>query len=485
MQKIAFLGAGSAVFSKNIIADILSHPPLADSEIVLVDVDEHRLDTVRRMADSINTLLKTKARLSATTNRREALKGADFVLSAIGVGGKEAVHIDLEIPLRFGVRQTVGDTLGIGGIFRSLRGVPVLLEICRDMEELCPDALLINYSNPMATHVLAVTRSTPIKTVGLCHGIVHTAEIMSMLIALQQLPAAEIDAHFRKPWNSPERIAEWLRWMELGHDPDVSYTCAGINHMAVFTRFESKGVDLYPELRKALDVPHLLQIDRVRIEMSRWLGYFITETSGHCAEYLPYYLKSESEVARANLRVLDYLETIADLDVATEQLRSDLLAGKPPVATPYKRSVEYASRIINAIVTDEPYVFNGNVHNQGGKLISNLAGDSCVEVPCVANAAGVTPMFVGDIPPQVAALISSNINVQDLIVRGILENSRDYIYQAALVDPNTASTLSLPKIKELVDAMFEAHATRIPGSIQFTGRMMYPTLCSSYGALAV
>ena len=485
MPKVTFIGAGSAVFSKNIIADILSHSALADSEIVLMDVDEHRLDTSLRMAQSINAILQTKARVSATANRGDALRGANFVISAIGVGGKEAVHADLEIPLSFGVRQTVGDTLGIGGIFRSLRGVPVLLDICRDMEELCPDALLINYSNPMATHVLAVARSTSIKVVGLCHGIVHTAETMSMLIALQQVPKNEIEAHFDLPWNSPERFEEWKRWLDLGKDPHLSYTCAGINHMAVFTRFESKGVDLYPELRKAMEVPHLLLIDPVRIEVARWLGYFITETSGHCAEYLPYYLKSESEVQRTHLRVCDYLNTIDDLDVATEQLREELLAGKPAIPIPYELSIEYASRIINAVVTNEPYVFNGNAHNQGGPLISNLAGDSCVEVPCVADAAGVTPLFVGDIPPQVAALISTNINVQDLVVRGILENSRDYIYQAAFLDPNTTSTLTLPKIKKLVDAMFEAHAGRIPGSLTLTGRMMYSALSKQYSALGI
>jgi alpha-galactosidase len=476
MPKIAFIGAGSAVFSKNIIADILSHPALADSEIVLVDIDTRRLDITLRLTQSINIQLGTNARLRATIDRRKALAGADFVISAIGVGGKDAIRTDLEIPLRFGLRQTVGDTLGIGGIFRSLRSVPVLLEICRDMEELCPTALLMNYSNPMATHVLAASRSTSIKIVGLCHGIVHTAEVMSMLIALQRLPKSEIEAHFQKPWNSPERIAEWERWLALGHDLEATYTCAGINHMAVFTRFESKGVDFYPELRKAMETPHLLRLDPIRIELGRWLGYFITETSGHCAEYLPYFLKSEAESARTHLRICDYLQTIVDLDQATEQLDQNLSAGKPPISTPYQRSVEYASGIINAVVTNDAYVFNGNVYNQGGRLVTNLAGDSCVEVPCVANAAGVTPTFAGEIPPQVAALIATNINVQDLTVRAILENSRDYVYQAAMVDPNTAATLTLPKIKELVDAMFEAHESRLPKAMRFTGRMMYSAL---------
>lgn len=458
MPKITFIGAGSAVFTKNLVADILAHPSLADSAIILQDIAEERLDTARRLAESVNQTMGTGARIEATTDRRKALEGADFVICTIGVGGSEAARIDLEVPLGFGLRQTVGDTLGVGGIFRSIRSIPVLLEICRDMEALCPDALLMNYTNPMAMHVLAVSRVSPIRVIGLCHGVVNTARTMRMLVALKDLPEAEAAAHFERPWNSPERTAEWMRWWELGDDPALSYTCAGINHMAAFLRFESGGVDLYPELKALIDHPVLNRFEPVRFELMRWLGYFMTETSGHSAEYVPYFLKDESEMTRCHVRVASYLGELDRLEGMMAELRKGMLAGEPQVAMPYRLSVEYASRILHAIVADEPFVFNGNVHNRGGALITNLPGDSCVEVPCVADRRGISPTYVGDLPPQVAALIRTNINVQDLTVRGILENNRDYFYQAAMMDPNTSSTLPLPKIRELMDAMFKAHA---------------------------
>jgi len=298
MPKITFLGAGSAVFTKNLVADILAHPALADAWIVLQDICEDRLDTVRRLAESVNGTMGARARILATLDRREALEGADFVICTIGVGGQEAARRDLEIPLQFGLRQTIGDTLGVGGIFRSIRSIPVLLEICRDMEALCPKALLMNYTNPMAMHVLAVSRVSPIRVVGLCHGVVNTARTLRMLVALKDLPEAEAAAHFERPWNDPERIAEWARWWALGDDPALSYTCAGINHMAAFLRFESGGEDLYPAVRSLVDHPVLHRFEPVRFELMRWLGYFMTETSGHSAEYVPYFLKDPAEAER-------------------------------------------------------------------------------------------------------------------------------------------------------------------------------------------
>jgi len=482
MPKIVLIGAGSAVFSRNIIADILSYPALAESEIHLVDTDERRLGIALSMARSINATLGARACFQSAAHYRDSLEGADFVLNMIGVGGAEAVHTDLEVPLSHGLRQTVGDTLGVGGIFRSVRSIPVLLDIAREMERRAPRALLLNYTNPMATHVLAVSRETSVRVVGLCHGIVHTAQLMRMLVEMVNVPEEEIAAHFRKPWNSPERTEEWLRWTALGDDPDLSYTCAGINHMAAFLRFESRGVDLYPRLWEAMKIPHLTALDPVRIELAHWLGYFITETSGHCAEYLPYYLKDAEATRRAGLRVVGYLGTIRDLDRAVDQLEADLREGRGVIPLPYRRSVEYASHVINAITTNTPYLFNGNVHNRGGALISNLPGDCCVEVPCVADAAGVTPTVIGDLPPQIAALNSTNIHVQDLIVRGAVESNRDYLYQAAMLDPNTSSTLSLPKIKALMDEMFARHtaAGRLPESLRFGGAFRHRVLTDAY-----
>ena len=469
MPKIAIIGAGSAVFSKNIIADVLWHPALRTAEIVLMDVDSRRLEICRRMAESINSTLGANATLRATTDLAEALAGADFVICTIGVGGAGATRIDLEVPLKFGLNQIIGDTLGVGGIFRSARSIPEVLKLCRLMEKKCPNALLMNYANPMAMHMLAIHRSTPVRAVGLCHGVVYTATTMRMLVAMKDVPAKDVDAHFRRPWRSAEREEEWKRWFALGRDENLSYTCAGINHMAAFLRFESGGRDLYPELRQVLDQPAFHQFDPVRFDLFRWLGYFMTETSAHCSEYIPYYLKNEAERSRCNLPVAAYIETVQRLSEDIDRLEAILQSGAPVVAADYSLSVEYASRIINAIVTDRPFVFNGNVHNRGGALISNLPGDSCVEVPCVAGRAGITPTYIGELPPQVAALIRTNINVQDLAVRGILERSKDYLYQAAMLDPNTAATLTLSQIKEVMDALFEAHAANLPSGFRFQG----------------
>jgi len=469
MPKIAIIGAGSAVFSKNIIADILWHPALSDSEIVLMDIDPRRLDLSLRMARSINETLGARGVFRATADLEEALQGADFVLCTVGVGGCEATRKDLEIPLKFGLKQTIGDTLGVGGIFRSARSIPVVLELCRLMEKLCPKALLMNYANPMAMHMLAIQRATSVRAVGLCHGVVNTATTMRMLVAMKDIPEAEIAAHFQRPYNSPERTAEWMRWWELGRDEHLSYTCAGINHMAAFLRFESGGRDLYPDLRQLLDRPYFNALEPVRFDLLRWLGYFMTETSTHSAEYLPYFLKNEAEIAARSLRVAGYLEAVGLLHEETEALDQSLQAGRSVIPEKYSPSVEYASRIINAVVTGQPFVFNGNVHNRGGALISNLPGDACVEVPCVADSAGVTPTVIGDLPPQVAAMIRTNINVQDLAVRGILENSKDYLYQAAMLDPNTAASLTLSEIKALMGAMFEAHGGILPPGLRFRG----------------
>ena len=467
MVKIVIVGAGSAVFSKNLIADILAHEALCDAELALVDIDTERLKTVTAMAKSINATLGARGVISATANRLEALPGADFVICTVGVGGIDAVRDDLEIPLKFGVKQTVGDTLGIGGIFRSARSIPEVLRLCEDMERLCPRAYLINYTNPMAMHCLAIQRVSPIRAVGLCHGVRNTAKTMRMLVAMVETATPdEIATHFARPWNDATRNREWRDWMAMGNDPALSYTCAGINHMAFFLRFESGGKDLYPELKRALDIPHMLRMDPVRFELYRWLGFFMTETSGHTAEYTPYFLKSEEEIANRFLRVIDYINTCKDLDAEYRALRDRIHAGEQMISMPYTLSVEYASGIINGIVTDKPYLFNGNVHNRGGALISNLPGDCCVEVPCVADRAGYTPTYIGDLPPQCAALIRTNVNVQDLAVRGIVEGKKEYIYQAAMLDPNTSSTLTLPKIKELVDAMFVAHAHRLPPALQ-------------------
>ena len=460
MTRIAFLGAGSVVFAKNVIADILSHEALADAEIRLMDIHAERLETARVLAQSVNASLSARAKILATPSLSRALDGADFVISAIGVGGFAATRDDLLVPLKFGLRQTIGDTLGVGGIFRAARGIPVLLRICAEMKKRCPKAWLLNYSNPMAMHCLAVERATDIRHVGLCHGVSYTAQFIRACLEIAKLPPSVVWKHFRS--STPQRVRDWTEWMSWGDDPALDYTCAGINHMAFFLRFESAGRDLYPALRKLLALLQIRRLDPVRLALFERLGWYMTETSGHMAEYVPWFLKDPRETSRHHLKVASYVGTCREQEKRYRELRRDLRRGKPVIRVPYRPSNEYASRILNAVVTGRPYVFNGNVHNRGGALISNLPGDCCVEVPCVADRAGIRPTAVGELPPQCAAMIRTNVNVQDLAVRGILGQDRRLIHQAAMLDPNTASQLALDRIGRVCDALFAAHAKRLP-----------------------
>jgi len=466
-MKIAFIGAGSTVFGRTLVSDLLAHEALRDSELRLMDIHPERLETAAGMARRLRLDFGVKGfRIRATADRRRAIEGADVVISAMGVGGFDATRVDLTVPARFGVRQTIGDTLGPGGIFRALRGVPELLRLCADMAELCPQAWLLNYSNPMAIHCLAVERATRIRHVGLCHGVQGTARTMRMMVALLDESPQVLWRHFRRPYGSPERIREWAAWWALGDDPALRYTCAGINHMAFFLTFESGGRDLYPALWKAASVPHLRRFDPVRFALMERLGYFMTETSAHTAEYTPWFLKDPREIQRHHLRVGSYLETCRKLERTYQALKRDVQAGRALAPQPYTPSREYAARILNAMATGRPYVFNGNVHNRGGALIANLPGDCCVEVPCVADGNGIRPTAVGALPPACAGLIGTNVAVQDLTVRAILEGDRRYVRQALMLDPNTASSLSLTQIDRLLDALFRAHAHRLPKNLR-------------------
>jgi alpha-galactosidase len=318
----------------------------------------------------------------------------------------------------------------------------------------------------MAMHCLAVERATRIRHVGLCHGVQGTARNLRMIVAMLDEPADVINRHFDRPFGHPKRNEEWAEWLRLGQDPDLTYTCAGINHMAFYLSLRSGTEDLYPRLWKVFDCPHMLRFDPVRFALFRRLGYFMTETSGHMAEYVPYFLKDADEINAHALRVSSYLQTCREQDAAYTELREQVRNDRGIVDTPYTASHEYAARIVNAVTTNTPFVFNGNVHNQGGALISNLPGDACVEVPCTATREGIRPGAVGELPPQCAALIRPNVSVQDLAVRGILDGSRDNIRQAVMMDPNTASQVSLTTIDELVDAMFDAHADRLPDNLK-------------------
>ncbi len=458
MPKIAIIGAGSMVFCKNLISDILAFESLRDTAFALMDVDQERLAVAEVMAKSINATRRADAAVEIHGDRRAALEGADYVINTIGVGGFEAVKTDFRVPESFGVRQTIADTLGVGGIFRSLRSIRVVLDMCYDIEELCPDALMLNYTNPMATHCLAMQRATDVNVVGLCHGVRYTRGRMIMLAKLAEMGpvAAGETLADHGPTESGESgfVAFYNRCIQ---DETVQTLCAGINHMAAFTVFRRGQEDLYPLLYKAYDDENLRRVEAVRLELMVGLGYFFTESSGHIAEYLPWFMRHDDEIERLGLHPSSYIGSCENLEQKAQQYKAMAASGESFIEPDEPASIEYASRIINAIETDQMFMFNGNVHNGGGALISNLPGDCCVEVPCVADGLGIHPTAVGELPPQCAAMMRTNINVQDLVVQAVLERSREHVYHAAMFDPNTAATLTLPKIRAVVDAMVAAH----------------------------
>ena len=371
--------------------------------------------------------------MEATLDRRQALEGADYVVTSFQVGGlRPSTVVDFEVPKRFGLRQTIADTLGVGGIMRALRTIPVLLDVCRDMEELCPDALLLNYVNPMAMLCWAVAESSPIRTVGLCHSVQHTA---GELAADLGLPAEELDYHV-----------------------------AGINHVAFFLRLERDGESLYPALRRVLEEDRAPEGNRVRYELLRHFGFFVTESSEHFAEYVPWFIKAARPdlIERFNIPLDDYLRRSERQIAEWETLRADLERDDAPMGV--ERSAEYGADIIRACETGDPFAFNGNVPNRhhGGLLIDNLPADCCVEVPCVATDRGIEPQPVGALPRHLAALMQTNVNVQGLTVEGALTRRRAPIHHAAMLDPHTAGELPLDEIAALVDALLDAHGDWIP-----------------------
>ena len=459
MSKITFIGAGSTVFAKNLLADILTFPELAESTITLFDVDEKRLQGTEKLASAIAHQLKANPNIERTTSRRAALEGADYAINMIQVGGYEpSTRIDFEIPKKYGLRQTIADTLGIGGIMRALRTIPVLLEMSHEMEELCPDVLHLNYVNPMAMNIWALYRDSTIKTVGLCHSVQHTA--------------SELAADLGIPFD------------------EISYLAAGINHMAFYLKLERDGENLYPLLHQVLKEDRVPPHNRVRYEMFKRLGYFVTESSEHFSEYVPWFIKRDRPdlIEQFNIPLDEYLYRcemqILAWNLAQERRRQ---AGNPllaqelldaaadiPVMPTISASMaetyadldkpqlsgEYAAKIINSIETGEPRVIYGNVENNG--LIDNLPEGCCVEVPCLVNKNGVQPTRVGALPPHLAALMQTNINVQALTVEAALTGKREHIYHAAMLDPHTAAELDLDQIWNLVDDLIEAHGDWLP-----------------------
>ena len=429
MTVITFLGAGSTVFARNLLGDILSFPELADSDIRLYDIDPERLRVSEIVAQRLAEAFGARPKITATLDRRAALENADYAISMFQVAGyKPGTVIDFEIPKKYGLRQTIADTLGIGGIMRGLRTIPVLLAMCRDMAELCPGVTFLQYVNPMAMNCWAIGRATSIKTVGLCHSVQGTAG-------------------------------------QLAHDlglpvDEINYVCAGINHMAFYLRLQHAGQDLYPRLRQVIAEGRVPDWNRVRYAAFERLGYFPTESSEHFAEYVPWFIKRDRPdlIEEFNLPLDEYIRRCEEQIAGWEQMRAELERG--PHQLEAKRSQEYGSLIIHSLVTGVPRVTYGNVLNRG--LIDNLPSGCCVEVPCLVDHNGIQPTRVGALPPQLAALMQTNINVQSLTVEAALTGKREHIYHAAMLDPHTAAELSLEQICALVDDLIAAHGEWLP-----------------------
>jgi alpha-galactosidase len=419
--KVTFVGAGSIEFTRNVVTDLCGYPEFrGELHLSLYDISAERLAHAERLASRISAQSGAGATVSATRDRREALEGARYVINEVQVGGYDATRADFDIPARYGVRQTIGDTLGIGGIFRGLRTIPVTTALARDMHDVCPDAYLLSYSNPMAMLPWSVYEGTPFSRVfGLCHSVRDTQAFLTDLV---------------------------------GANPDrVRFLTAGFNHQAFVLRFEQDGQSLYPRLAEVIDGSPELQ-HRVRVEIYRRFGYFPTESSEHSAEYVPWFMRHDDQIEQFRIFVGDYLarseENLRELESLQQALASD-----DPLDL--EATHELASLFIHSLETGTERELHVNIRNGG--LITSLPDACCVEVPCVVGAGGPKPVPVGALPPQLAALNRTFLNVVELTVRAALEESRDHVYQAALLDPNTAATLTTAQTVAMCDELFEAH----------------------------
>ena len=440
-RKIAMIGAGSVVFCKTLMSDILATPSLADSEFALMSPTEEKL---RRMEAFGNRMLQENGlpgNVWATTDRSEAIRDADFVVVMIQVGGFFAYGSDYEIPLKYGIDQCIGDTLGPGGIFRGQRHIPVLVEIAKDMERLAkPGAIMLQYANPMSANCLALGKVSKVPFVGLCHGVQTTLDLIS---GYCDVPKDEID-----------------------------FVCGGINHMDWFLKLEHRGRDLYPELKAKFELPEYYKNEKVRGEVFRQFGYFMTESTGHLSEYLPYFRKTR--------KALDLYcdEPAFGGESGAYYKWGKAMAEKYEKVDPLQfetakidgRSVEYCSYILEAVATGKPFKFMGNVRNEG--FISNLPDGCCVEVPTIADSSGIRPTAIGVLPPQCAALCQTNINVHQLVAEAALSGDPEHLVHAMALDPLNGAVLTLAEIRTMTSEMLEALRPFLP---QFEGRSIRPT----------
>ena len=435
MAKIAMIGAGSLVFCKTLLSDFMLTPALEGSEYCLMALTHKRLDKMEAFAKRMVKENGVKARITATTDRREALKGADYVVVMIQVGGVDVFKSDYEIPLKYGVDQCIGDTMGPGGIFRALRHIPALDEIAKDMKELCPNAVLFNYANPMAICCWSLGRHEGLQFVGLCHGVQTTMDLI-----------ASYTGNKKK---------------------EIDFVAAGINHMAWFLKLEKEGKDLYPLLKKNFELPGYYVNEKVRAEVMRHFGYFMTESTGHLSEYLPYFRKNKKALelycdepgfGGESGAYYHYSKALAEKFTTMDPLSIES-------AKLETRSAEYCSHIIEALETNVPFRFNGNIINKG--YIKNLPEGCCVEVPIYADRSGLNPVTIGKLPSQCAALNMSNVSGQGLTVEASLTGDTELIVQAIALDPLSSSVLTLGEIREMASEMLEAERAYLP---QFKGK---------------
>lgn len=434
MTTIAFVGAGSVVFTRQLLADLFGFPELADATIRLHDIDADRLSTAEGIAHEVAQQLGARPTITASADRRTALTGADFVINMVQVGGIAATRTDFEVPAKFGLRQTIADTLGIGGIFRALRTFPVLSGIASDMQEVCPDAWLLNYTNPMAMNVWWLSQVAPsVKAVGLCHSVYWT------VAGLCEVVGVPLEG--------------------------TSYRAAGVNHQAWLLDWQRDGRSLYPLLDERIAADAELR-RRVRVDMYRRLGYYPTETSEHSSEYVSWYLHDEREVERLRIPVGAYIGISEENVAEYEETRRALAAGETlPLET---SATEYAPQVIHSMVTGTARTIHANVVNNG--LIQNLPTGAAVEVPCSVDELGLHPQAVGLLPPQCAALNSAFLAVCELTVRAGLEGDPRLVRQAAMMDPNASATLRVEDIWAMCDALTEAHGDLLPQSLRATVR---------------
>jgi len=432
LAKVVFIGAGSWGFTRNLVRDLLTFPLLQDATISLVDINPDRLAFAKRAVERIIKEGNYGAKIETTLNRREVLEGADAVLCTILAGGVQVWRHDIEIPKKYGVDFNVGDTRGTAGIFRALRTIPEMVNICRDMEELCPNAILLNYTNPMAMLCRAMQRESSIQVTGLCHSVQGTAAMLARWIGA---PMSEVD-----------------------------YVCAGINHQAFYLKYTWKGEDAYPLIREAVKKPEIYNQELVRNEMFLHLDYYVTESSGHNSEYNWWFRKRPDLIEKYCLHGTNWNPGKHAYILETYLSREDTWRAdaekwfERPIDL--RRGNEYAASIINAYLGGEPFEFNGNVPNKG--LIPNLPYDACVEVPVVANRRGFNSIFVGPLPPQLAALNNLNIAIEEMAVEAALTGNPRLVFQACAYDPVAASVLSLAEIKDMVQTMLKQNEPYLP-----------------------